>query len=84
MADPGARPNDAENSGAANGAPRWAKVLGTIAAVFVLLLVIVMLTGGPGAHGPGRHKGSDGGEGQRAPSSAPKDHTPPPGADHSR
>ena len=37
------------------GTPRWVKVLGIIVAIPVLLFVIVMLTGGPGSHGPARH-----------------------------
>ena len=37
------------------GTPRWVKVFGVVIAVAVLLLVILMLTRGPGGHGPGRH-----------------------------
>jgi hypothetical protein len=33
------------------GAPRWVKVFGIIAAVAILALVILLLSG----HGPGRH-----------------------------
>jgi hypothetical protein len=39
------------------GMPRWVKVFGIIAIVVVLLFVILLLTGGPGSHGPGRHTG---------------------------
>jgi len=38
--------------------PRWVKVFGIIAIVVVLLFIILMLTRGPGGHGPGRHFGS--------------------------
>jgi hypothetical protein len=82
MADPTPHLRHGESNGETTHAPRWAKVLGAIAAVLVLLFVIVMVTGGPGAHGPSRHTGGDGGDRERAPSSAPKEHMPPPGADH--
>lgn len=35
--------------------PRWVKVAGIVAAVVALLIVIVMLTGIGGEHGPRRH-----------------------------
>jgi len=35
--------------------PRWVKVSWAIALVLVLLFVLLMLTRGPGGHGPGRH-----------------------------
>jgi hypothetical protein len=41
--------------------PRWVKVFGIIAVVLVLLIVIVLLTRGPGGHVPGRHTGGVGG-----------------------
>jgi hypothetical protein len=37
------------------GTPRWVKVFGIIAIGLVLLIVILLLTGGPGRHGPRRH-----------------------------
>jgi hypothetical protein len=40
------------------GTPRWVKVFGIIGAVVVLLFAI-LLAGGH--HGPGRHRGGDGG-----------------------
>jgi hypothetical protein len=49
------------------GTPRWVKVFGLIALVAVVLFLILLLTGGPGRHGPGRHTGGLGG------------HTPPAG-----
>jgi len=43
------------------GTPRWVKVFGIIGIALVLLVVIMLLTGGgPGGHGPGRHTRSDG------------------------
>jgi hypothetical protein len=48
MADP------ARDSGSRPPAtPRWVKVLGIIAIIAILLIAIVLLTGG--GHGPGRH-----------------------------
>jgi hypothetical protein len=35
------------------GTPRWAKVLGIILAIVILLFVVLLLTRGP--HGPRRH-----------------------------
>lgn len=35
--------------------PGWVKVFGVIFLTVVLVFVIVMLTGGAGGHGPGRH-----------------------------
>ena len=37
------------------GAPRWVKVLGTVAVILLVVLVALLATGGPGGHGPGRH-----------------------------
>lgn len=69
--------------GDAAGAPRWAKVLGIVALVLVVLLVALLLAGG-GSHGPDRHLGSD-----RSPARVTEDrtasggdlagHTPPAG-----
>jgi hypothetical protein len=39
------------------GTPRWVKVFAIIALVVVALFLILLLTGGPGRHGPGRHTG---------------------------
>ena len=63
MADPRPYPdtNDAAAGvvpvrGAAASTPRWVKVFGVIALVLVLLVGIMLLTGGgSGDHGPGRH-----------------------------
>ena len=48
--------------------PRWAKVFGIIALVVVVLFLILLLTGGPGRHGPSRHTGGLGGHTSPAPS----------------
>ena len=48
--------HDGSGRGSSNtppGTPRWVKFLGVIAIALVLLMGIVMLTGGE--HGPGRH-----------------------------
>ncbi len=42
-------------SGTPPQAPRWVKVSAIIAAVLILLVVIVKVTGLGGEHGPGRH-----------------------------
>ena len=39
----------------AGSTPRWVKVFGIVAIVLVLLFGVMMLTGGLGGHGPGRH-----------------------------
>ena len=41
-------------------APRWVRVSAIIAGILILLVVIVMLTGVGGGHGPGRHIGAPG------------------------
>lgn len=40
--------------------PRWVKVSGIVLGVLGLLFLIVLLTGGPQGHGPGRHSFSIG------------------------
>src|SRR3712207_2867213 len=59
MGDPSAdRNTDVEPDGESRaGMPRWVKVFGVIALLVVVLFVILLLTGGPGRHGPGRHTG---------------------------
>jgi hypothetical protein len=59
----GVRPNHEPTP----GPPRWVKLFGSIALVVLLLFVILLLTRGPGGHGPGRHILSDG-SGGRTPS----------------
>ena len=65
------------------GTPRWVKVFGIIAVIVVVLVGVMLLTGGAGEHGPGRHSGggdtpSEGTGGQSPPAER---HTPPPGAE---
>lgn len=38
-----------------SGTPRWVKVFGIVALLVALLVAILLLTVGPGGHGPGRH-----------------------------
>ena len=59
------------------GAPRWVKVFGIIALVVVLLFVILLLTRGPGGHGPNRHTSSGDTGGQTPPFSDTEDRTAP-------
>jgi hypothetical protein len=54
------------------------KVFGIIFIVLVLLFVMLLLTGGPGRHGPGRHMGTRG-VGGPAPSSSVTEHRLPQG-----
>jgi len=73
MAD---RPSSPERDGSADrgptaGPPRWVKVAGIITLALVVLLLIVLLTGGN--HGPGRHQSSHGQAG-RLPSVATAAH----------
>ena len=37
------------------GMPRWVKVSAIVALVLVVLVVAMLIAGGPGDHGPGRH-----------------------------
>jgi hypothetical protein len=48
------------------GTPRWVTLFGSIALVVLLLFVMLLLTRGPGGHGPGRHI-PFGGSGGRTP-----------------
>jgi hypothetical protein len=38
--------------------PRWVKVFGGLMIIALLLFLLLMLTGGPGRHGPRRHLGA--------------------------
>lgn len=73
MADPPTHPDSREHTSDDTGTPRWVKVFGLIALVVVLLFVILLLIRGPGGgHGPGLHTPS-GGAGDTPPSSVMED-----------
>jgi hypothetical protein len=82
MADPPRHPDNGDDTGVGpdrgspSGTPRWVKVFGTIMAVVVLLFVIVLLTRGPGGHGPGRHTQSGETGGPTPPASVVADGAP--------
>ena len=42
------------------GIPRWVKVSGIIVIALVVLVMVLLLTGVGGDHGPGRHTGAGG------------------------
>lgn len=51
-------PSGAEGQGPLSPprAPRWVKLSGiTLAVVVLVMLVVMLIGGGPGEHGPGRH-----------------------------
>jgi hypothetical protein len=78
-ADSNVDPDDAPD----RGTPRWVKVFGALALVAVVLVVILLLSGGD--HGPGRHSDAGGAASQTQPSrtgdpDAAGGHTPPAGA----
>ena len=84
MAEPSRSPDTGAELGRESntGTPRWVKVFGVIAVVLVLLVGIMLLTGGN--HGPGRHTGSGNAGGQAAPSNVTESggaggHQPPAG-----
>ena len=79
MDDPPRRPDGGADRSDYPGAPRWVKVFGIVVAVPIRLFVILMLAGGPGRHGPGRHFGSDDAGEHTPPVSAPDDRAPPGG-----
>jgi hypothetical protein len=53
---------DGANRGPTAGPPRWVKASGIITLALIMLLLILLLTGGN--HGPGRHQSSRGYGGQ--------------------
>ena len=66
--------------------PRWVKTSGVVALMLAVLAGVVIATGGPGEHGPGRHSGGDDDsptatvpEGHIPPANLPEGHEPPPG-----
>ena len=63
--------------------PRWVKVFGIVALTLILLVIVVLVTGIGGEHGPGRHipSGNAGGVSpaieQEVQGDSPAGHTPP-------
>lgn len=47
--------NPSPDTGSGTGTPRWVKVFAIIALAVIVLFVVLLLTKGPGGHGPGRH-----------------------------
>ena len=61
LADPA--PGDDTGAGTGRdypGMPRWVKLAGIVALALVLLVVVLMVAGVGGQHGPGRHLPSGG------------------------
>jgi len=52
------------------GTPRWVKVSAIVVGILVLLVVILMVTGVGGPHGPGRHMPPGDARGDTPPPSA--------------
>ena len=53
--------DDLDGSEALAGPPLWVKVVAAVIAVVLLIVTVLVLTGGPEAHGPRRHgMGGDG------------------------
>jgi hypothetical protein len=72
MADPPTDPDANDDNGepasqSTKGTPRWVKVFWSIALVVLLLFIVLMLTGGPNRHGPGRHNSSVTEQGEQRP-----------------
>jgi len=57
-ADSGDNDNAIYERGAKRKVPRWATVLIIVLAVIVLMFIVMVLVGGTGGHGPGRHMGA--------------------------
>ena len=56
MADPPRHPDADTGRGPTAGTPRWVKVSGVITIVVIVLFVLLFVVRGPhGGHGPGRH-----------------------------
>jgi hypothetical protein len=63
----------------APGTPRWVKISAIVVLIVVLVFVVLLITGGPGRHGPGRHTGSGDGGGDTRRAHTAEVHRPPPG-----
>ena len=53
-------PDSKRSTGDYPGPPRWVKVFGIVVLALILVVVLVMVTGIGGEHGPGRHMRSGG------------------------
>lgn len=58
MADRPPDPDPAASPDRYPGTPGWVKVLGLVAAIVVLLIAFILVTGLGGPHGPQRHGAS--------------------------
>ena len=45
-------------AGRLGSSPRWAKIFGAVALAIVAVFLVLLVTRGPGGHGPGRHFGA--------------------------
>lgn len=57
-ADSGDNDNAIYERGTKRKVPRWATVLIIVLAVIGLMFIVMVLVGGAGGHGPGRHMGA--------------------------
>lgn len=79
MAGPAPESGDDAGLERGDGTPRWVKVSAIVGIAVLVLVAVVLLLGGPGGHGPGRHLPA----GQTPEVGGSPDHTAPPGApDH--
>lgn len=54
-ADERHNPTVGPDRGSSTGMPRWAKVSAIVVLALIVLILAMLLIGGPGGHGPGRH-----------------------------
>ncbi len=62
-----ARPESNSDAGNYPGTPRWVKVFGIVVLALVLAVVVILVTGVGGEHGPRRHMSPGGGAGNAPP-----------------
>jgi hypothetical protein len=55
MADAPPPPADPTDDNAETATPRWVKVFGAIAVVLVVAVIVLLIAGRGGGHGPSRH-----------------------------
>ena len=48
-------PGPGPDHGEFQGMPRWVKVSGIVVVLLAVLVAVLLVLGGPGGHGPGRH-----------------------------